>query len=220
MRSKKQSGSQSIWTKLKGLISHPVLSGLVTIISLIAMARSDDVWIRVPSALIAIGFGVYFLFVIRELLRSIAIWLTWKFVLGLVLGVVVGAIAMPLLFQPIFSNVLTITAPKITVVDTFPVDGGTLIEAMSGISVRFSEPIPYPYYKFVEITIEPDHPISVIWDNSSHQSLAIMPNKIYPLQESNFLLNPRFEYGTTYYLTINAPVLESPVRIEIHSPSQ
>ena len=220
MRSNKQNNSRTSLMKIKGLISHPVLSGLVTIISLIAFARSNDPWVQVPSALVAIGVGIFFFYIIRIWVQNVITWLTWKFFVGVVFGIIVGSIATPFIFQPFLLRASAIIAPKIEIVDPPDRSIATLSSPLSGVVIRFSEPIPSPYFYMMNVVIEPDYPINIEWMDSSHQWLAITPKKIYPARENGGLLNPRFSYGETYYLTITAPVLESPYNIEIHSPSQ
>ncbi len=213
-----QSASQSFWVILRNLISSPLFNGIVAFVGLIAAVRSEDPWIRVLAILIALGFALHFLHLASPTLRNVVSSLTWKFFVGFISGAVVGAIAVPLIFQPMLYSLLPLLAPKVEFVDSFPATGGALIEVYSGVVLRFAGPIPPLYRNLMKVEIAPPHPIRIEW-SSDNQTLYVSPTKIYPAQESH-TLNPRFEYDTTYYLTVSGPTLKEPLTVEFHTPKR
>jgi hypothetical protein len=203
---------------LKNILSHPLLSGAVTIIGFITAIRSNDMWVRTTAAILTLALGGYFLYIIRPWLRCGVSWITWKFFLGLLSGTIIGAVATPLIFEPALSTFMTLVSPRIAFLDSTPENGEMIYKPSSSVLIRFSEPIPWPFYDFIKVKISPIVPIEISW--ISNQELAIQPKKIYPERESGGIINPRFEFNSAYDVTVSGPGLKQPIKIYFHTPKQ
>ena len=96
----------SLWDQVKELIASPLLSGIGTLLSMIAAIRTQDLWVWLPALFFTIAFSFVFVRAIWPWLRKALAWLTWKFVLGQVTGFVIGVVLL-LTLLPSAMNELT-----------------------------------------------------------------------------------------------------------------
>ena len=200
------------------LLSHPVLSGVGTIVSLIAAIRSEDILVRAPATIVALAFGSYFLYIVRPWLRSGLSWLTQKFFLGFALGIIIGIIITPIIFEPSLSTFMALVSPRVSFLDSTPENGKTIYSPSSSVLVRFSEPIPWRFHDYIKVKIYPQIPIELSW--IGEQELVIHPKKIYPERDHGGIANPRFELNSNYHVTVSGPLLKQPINVDFQTPKQ
>src|SRR4051812_5046381 len=94
MSSPQPKAPHSPWDQVKELIGSPLLSGLGTLVGMIAAIRTQDPWVQVPAVVVMIVFGFLFVRAISPWLRKAITWLTWKFALGVVTGIVIGVVLL------------------------------------------------------------------------------------------------------------------------------
>jgi hypothetical protein len=206
----------------RDLISSPYLQGILALVSLIVAAVSDNPLLRTLLVLVVLlGVLVGLRTVIWSWVRRMWMWLTWKFVLGVALGIIAGPLLTPSLQSASwFGSYFPL--PQVEVVDSTPKSGGTLSNLSSQVTVNFSELIPSQYRSssFVKVEITPDIPIRLIWiymfdPSECCRTLDIEPNNYFPNANT-----PQFEPSKIYHLRISGPLLKNPADIEFHTPPQ
>jgi hypothetical protein len=216
-KSNKPSGNSVI-----DLISRPVLQGIFGLASMVFALISDNPIVQILSLIILLGVLIALRFVIWHWLKKIAAWLTWKFVLGVVAGILIGVLAFPF-FQSIYIFGASYFVPQVEIVQTEPQSGGTLPLLRMFVKVDFSQRI-LPQYRtspFIDIEITPNIPLNRKWaidyDEESNccRTLLVESAKYYP--NSRFA---QFEPNTTYHLRISGLSIKNPVDVEFHTPAQ
>lgn len=218
----KSSSRKSIADSLKDLISSSYFQGLTALAGLVAAIASDNPIIRIPALLILFAFLFALRFTIWHFTKNLASWLTWKFVLGIVVGILVGSIFYPFL-ESTFRFGASAFFPQVEIVSTYPKDGETLQNLSDDVRVYFSQEIPSEYHSslFVNIEIAPYIPTSITWwyDNYDHsdccQSLSIYSGKYFSNSST-----AQFEPDTTYHLKIRGLLIKNPLEIEFRTSAK
>jgi hypothetical protein len=199
------------------------LSVVGTVFGFIAAIGSDAAWIRLLAIVVILAGGFIFLYLVRFWIRSKMALLPWRPLTILVIGIVVGAVASPFIFQPTLSSLLTSVAPHVTLVESIPKNGGTIdngeitSKVIPGIVILLSKPVAWPYYMFTKVEISPDHPIDVSWEGF-HQALLISANEPHSIHGRGASNIPRCEHGTSYNVTVSGPFLAEPITVNFHTP--
>lgn len=203
------------------------------IIGLITTIRNQDALIRFLGILVAIATGVILIHSMRSNIAAFARWLTcniaafarwltWKFILGVVAGVVAT-----ILMYPFALPLLQRSASSVEVINTVPTNNSVLPSAHAAFSVYFSEEMPRSQWEAVRIKISPDYPIERTWtvpdlsmkppnDPNYSKELTIRPIKYFANEEL-----PRFEYSETYQIEIaGGPVKKKIIRFQTPAQQQ
>jgi hypothetical protein len=215
----KSSPRKTMGDNLKDLISSSYFQGLTALAGLIAALASDNLIIRIPALIILFGFLFALRFTISHLVKDISIWLTWKFFLGIIIGIFAGAIFYPVL-QSTLKLGISFFIPQVEITDTFPNDGETLQSLSDEIEINFSQRIPLQYHSswLVKTEITPYIPIKRIWvydfdRTDCCRTLYIESARYFPNSGS-----AQFEPNTTYHLKISGFLIKNPLDIEFHTP--
>ena len=206
------------------LSTHPVLTGLATllgtVLSLVASLRSEDAWIRNTAIAISLILGLAFLYIVRQYIWSAARWLTWKFGLGFLLGILLILILDPLLKVSIYSVFQDKSVLAIEIVHTIPKSDSSLESAYQGIEIYFSSDIQEWQRKTIDIEIEPDYPVEKIWIVDTRTGMPVPTNQlnIYPNKYFPGETRKRFEYNTNYSLLISGSTLQKTQEIQFQTP--
>ncbi|MEM8723108.1 MAG: hypothetical protein AAGE84_28125 [Cyanobacteria bacterium P01_G01_bin.39] len=208
----------SLFINFRRGISNSYFQGLVALVGLIATIASDNLWVRIPAILVLLSL----LFTLRSSLFSwvemVFTWLTWKFVLGLIIGLIAAAILAPAL-EPIYRHSASLILPQVEVVDTTPKDGDELSDSYEGVEVKFSHLIPSKYRWLIKTEIIPQIEIKRKWlyiidPQECCRTLYIKSQKYFPDG------GPMFEPNKVYHLTIKGLMLKHPKDIEFRTPSR
>jgi hypothetical protein len=207
--------------KFLGIISNPSLNGVCSIVSIMLGVLSSSFLIRTIFFILS-AFLVLYIFHhwVNEKISMVYKWLTRKFFLGLVVGIVIGSIVTPMVIEPVVPSLLSVVAPKVQLNGSYPKDGETLAYANSQVMIEFNKSIPWPYYNFVNVDLSPSIHASVYWADPEHNELFIKANKIFPLSENGGVDNPRFDFDTTYKVEVKAPFIIKPVIIKFNTPNK
>ena len=204
----------------KWVSNHQAITGFATlagtIIGLIAALRSQDALIRVSGLIFMIFAGLILLYVCLPYIVSIGRWLTWKFALGLAIGIVAAAFLYPFVAS-VVEHIMS-QPGQIEVTHTDPQSGSKLERPSGSIDVYFSKPLTKSERSRVYITIEPEYPIKWFWvidySNEIHQ-LCIEPTKYFPNERV-----PRFEYAKEYKVEITGRPITEKVTIVFYTPQK
>jgi hypothetical protein len=205
-------------SNIKELIASPIFQGVSALAGLIAALASDNPIIRIPALLILFAFLFALRFTIWRFARVVGLWLTWKFVIGIIVGILAGTMFYPL-FESTYKSGISFFIPQVEILETFPKDGETLENLYDNIEINFSEQIP-PQYRssmFLVIKITPYMPTRRIWiydfdPSDCCRTLYIESARYFPNSGS-----PQFEPNTTYHLEISGLLIKNPVDIEFHT---
>ncbi len=208
-------------SKLKEMISSPYFQGVTALAGLIAAIASDNPLVRIPALLILLGFLLALRPLVWPWIRNVFNWLTWKFALGLTVGIIAGALLIPLL-EPIYNFCFSLIALQVEVLDSTPKNGESIHDVYSRIEVNFSERIPPQYQSrwFIKVKVTPYIPVCLTWIynydfNECCRTLYIYPNKFFPNTS-----RPHFEPNTTYHMRISGVLLKNNVNLEFRTPPQ
>jgi hypothetical protein len=200
------------------IISKPSFQGFAALAGLIAAIASDNLIIRIPALVVLFGFLYVLRLTIWHYIKSLLTWLTWKFVLGILVGILIGGIAYPF-FESIFKFGFSSVVPQVEILDTYPVDGGRLQNLYDSIEINFSESIPSGYRSplYVNVEVTPNIPIKRVWvydydPTDCCRTLYIESARYFPNSP-----NPLFESSTTYHLKISGLLIKNPMDIEFHT---
>ena len=210
---------KSIGDNLKDLISSSYFQGLTALAGLIAAIASDKPIIRIPALLILSGFLFALRSTIWHFAKGIATWLTWKFLLGIIVGIFVGTMLYPF-FESISRFGFSFFIPQVEILETIPKNDETLLNLYDNLEINFSERIPSQYRSFINIEITPYIPIKRVWvydfdPSDCCRALFIESARYFPNSRS-----PQFEPNTTYHLKISGLLVKNPLEIEFHTPSK
>lgn len=205
---------------LRDVVSSPYIQGLAAVAGLIAAIASDSPWVRVPALVVLLGFVFSLRSFIASGIRNFLAWLTWKFALGLAIGVLVTFLLVPFL-EPIYKVGVSFVGPQVEVVDTSPRDGGQLKSTYSPVEVNFSSLVPPSARSSKNLWVElsPDFPIRLIWTyefdpDECCRTLFIEPARYFPGER-----RPQFEPNKTYSLRIGGLLVKNPVDMTIRTPA-
>jgi hypothetical protein len=201
--------------KLKNFVANPVVNGVSSLFGFVGLILgNNNSWIQFIAVIVALVCGSYFLYSIRDSILSSIRWLTWKFVMGLSLGVIISAIATPLVFQPVLLKLLMTAAPKIEFLESMPKDGKELSSISDRIRIIFAKPVPWPYFVFAKVEIDPPFPIEHYWVGDT-RVLFIEPRKYFA-----GTISQRFEYNAKYRVMIWLPTLRESVQVRFCTPDE
>ena len=206
------------------------IGGLIgTILGVITAVRSDDLWQQIPGIFFALIFGLTFLHSIRQplrdisqyltqLLRDISQYLTWKFFLGVVVGIMLTVVFHPFIELPSIGR--TVTPLSLNVIRSEPANGGTIDSPDHIIKVFFSEDIEESRRDLIEVSVDPRHRLKLSWIVDDLMSRSPNPTNELHIRSIEYQEDgkKRFKYDTDYQLTIAGAALDEPVVIEFHTP--
>ena len=204
---------------LRDLISNSYFQGLVSLVGLIAAIVSENLLMRLSALLILLGGLIALRSNIWYFLKNSARWLTWKFALGCLVGVLIGAIFFPL-FEAFFKFGFSFFIPQVEIIETIPENGKTLQSVYDSIEINFSERILSQYHSplYIRTEITPYIRTRMVWlfdfdPSDCCRTLSIRPARYFPDDPI-----PQFEPNTTYHLTIKGLAIKKPLEIEFHTP--
>jgi len=205
-------------TTIQHFFSSPYATALnfaVAIISLLFAVFSPDHRIQLPAFIVTAFFTIWALYLLRNWLATALSFLSWKFFVGLSIGILVGLMIYGPVFQPVVNWGATLIAPHISFLDSTPGNNEINVGETSGILIRFSESIPWPYYQMINVELTPNAPHIIFWE-MNYTWLFIKPTKTFPISENrnSYNISPRFEYNTKYTVKISGPILVKPVEFD------
>lgn len=215
----KPSPRKPIGTSLNDLISSSLFQGLAALVGLIAAVASDKLYIRIPALLVLLWGVIALRSNIWHFMKGSATWLTWKFALGLVVGVFISVMLFP--FIEVFSNLgVSFFVHQVEVIETSPEDGKTLQSVYDNIEINFSERILSTYRSslYVRAEITPYIPIRLVWLFDFNPSDCCRTLSIRPARYVRNDPNPQFDPNTTYHLRIVGLLIRKPLEIEFRTP--
>jgi hypothetical protein len=223
-RNKKKSASinqNNKFQQIKKEINNPIISSasaLCSIIGFIVFFLNGDLVIKIGSILVAVILLLMVSYSIRRWLKQSFInifkWLTLKNIALLFIGIIIGNVLSPYIFQPFISVILKNISPQVNLFYTEPEDGKDLWTECSGVKVNFNKPVPWPYYRFTKVDILPKINFETKWEEN-FQSLIVYPKKQFYGEP---LWRMRFDFNTIYELLIEGPFLSKPIKFKFHTP--
>ncbi|MEL7144338.1 MAG: hypothetical protein AAFR25_03340 [Cyanobacteria bacterium J06629_19] len=204
--------------KITDLISNSTFQGYAALVGLIAAVLSNSWWIRIPALLVLFGF----LFALRSLILSGArkLWkfLTWKFLLGMAVGLISAILLNPFL-TPISRLAISFAITQVEVLDSQPANGEVLSDLYESIEVRFSGKVR-SYRQLMNVEISPELPLRTIWiynfdPDECCRSFYIYPDKYFPNES-----RARFDPGETYRLRLSGPLLKETFEMQFRTPEK
>jgi len=209
---------RSFGTTIKHAVFSPYVQGAAALASLATAAASDKLWIRLPALAILVGFIIGLRSTLLIALRNASRWLTWKFPLGLGIGLVVGLVAYPQ-FANLLRDSVSLFVHKVEIVESTPPNGGVLASLSSPVRFDFSESIPEKYRSSFRPRVEPEYPIQLIWlydrDISDARTFTIWPARYYKGSTQ-----PEFPPNTQYHLQLSGPMLKVPLDFVFQTPAK
>ena len=206
--------SESFNTHITDFIKSNLFQGLAAFAGLITSVLSDNLIYRIPALFVFFGMLFKFRAVIIAYIRKGLDWLTWRFVVGIFIGMILGALLTPLL-KPVYLYSVYFLVPHIKMLESHPENSGMLYSASSGVLIDFSEPIPSLFQNplYFDVEIYPSIPFNIDWIGG--RTLCIQSNKFF---KGN--MNTQFEPNKMYSIKINSPLLDAPVEITFHTPDE
>lgn len=201
--------------------NHQTTTGLATLagtaLGLIAAVRSEDALLRLAGVIFATLAGLGLLWVCRRAFASIANWLTWKFALGVVFGIAISGLLLPLL-SPFMAQILPSSSKaKVELTHTKPSANSMLRAATDRVEFYFSEAMSRSQRSGVSVTITPPYPIEWYWIVNEYSEetrlLKIAPAKYYPNERL-----PRYEYGMVFSIEVKGGALQEPSIAKFRAP--
>lgn len=206
--------------------SHQAVTGFATLVStvigLIAAVRSEDTLIRISGVVLALFAGLILLYVCWRYLALVAKWLTWKFVLGLAIGIVTAASLYPFVAPVVQRKLRSDQTKQVEFTHTVPKPNATLSDATDRIEFYFSEEMPRSQrhgISVTSVTITPLYPIESFWIVNEYsdatRQLNIRPGKYYPNER-----RPRYRYGMEFTIEVKGGPLKERVAATFRTPAK
>ncbi|MEO1211499.1 MAG: hypothetical protein AAFX78_18455 [Cyanobacteria bacterium J06638_20] len=199
---------------VRKIFNNAEITGAITVISCIGYLLGDAI-ARTLFLILALCFGFSFLRkkyrTILSSLRKLVIFLTWKFFAGAVLGLSLGMTLFPIVIPPLIDTILSTVAPEIIVTGTRPLDDH-FINVNDRITVRFSDPLPWPYSRLLKIEISPKYKI--------RYSMFLNWLSIDPDQPYEGYRGDRYEFDSHYTITVSVLGLIDPFMINFCTPKE
>ncbi len=204
--------------EFKKLITSNLFNGFIAFSSLITAVFSKEPLIRFSSIIILLGCLIVLRKVVLKLIKYL---ISWRLILGVAIGIFIGIACFPYISEIVSETCklgVSPFIPKVEVIDTKPINGGTLENLYDGVEIRFSERVLPKYSKYIDIDINPYIQIDETWiyeynPSEGYQKLYIRPAKYFKNHS-----RPQFQPNTKYYLQIKGSLIKTPLTIAFQTP--